>query len=95
MSHPTPYLEQKKKVPPILKNIFDHSLRYLERERYSWSELISLQKNRKKIFTDYTRTKSIHSEKKPTSYTDLSSSKFNENIPKGEAEIVHHIICQC
>ena len=37
MSHPTPYLEQKKKIPAILKNIFDHSLRYLERDRYNWS----------------------------------------------------------
>ena len=95
MSHPTPYLEEKRKIPSIMKTIFDHSLRYLERERYSWTDLLSLQKSRKKIFTDYTRTKSVYSERKPTSYTNLSSTKFSNTIPKPEAEIVHHIICQC
>ena len=69
----------------MIKNILDHSLRYLERERYSWSELLAIQKNRKKIFTEYSRSKSksINSDKKQIkSYTDLSSTKYHQTIPK-------------
>lgn len=31
MSNPTPYLEQNKKLPSLLKNIFENTLKYLEK----------------------------------------------------------------
>ena len=52
MEHPTPYLNQGTKLPPILKNIFENTLRYLEKQRMTWTELLGLQKSRKKIFSD-------------------------------------------
>ena len=58
MEHPHPYLTQGKKIPTILRNIFENTLQYLEKQRMSWSELLYLQKGRKKIFSDYSRSKS-------------------------------------
>lgn len=58
MEHPTPYLEQGVQIPQILKSIFENTLQYLEKQRMTWGELLALQRGRKKIFNDFTRSKS-------------------------------------
>ena len=53
-----------------------------------------MQRNRKKIFTDYTRSKSKSITKQKKDYTDLTGGKSHSTIPKAEAEVLHHLICQ-
>ena len=94
MSDPAPYLHQQQQPPTLIKSLLNHGLRYLERERYSWDEFLAMQRNRKKIFTDYTRSKSKSITKQKKDYTDLTGGKSHSTIPKAEAEVLHHLICQ-
>lgn len=45
MKHPYPYLESKRKLPKIILFLLNSTLQYLEKDRLSWSDLLSAVRN--------------------------------------------------
>lgn len=94
MNNPEPFLEECVKPSKLVMEIFLTTLKYLEKERYSWEELLALKAGKisrdKKCYSPPKKDRN----KQLTMGSDLSASKFDKRLSQSEVEILQHIYGQ-